>query len=120
MFNGFSRGYGTWFQGEVAANYSGPFNSNTSVQHVALKVKPVDAVTIGALFFEFNTLHKNDALSLDGRELDLYAEWVASEHLIITPLLGLYKPDKDASNGGNQVGGNGTNVYSQLTVAVPF
>ncbi|MGF7111546.1 hypothetical protein QF017_001031 [Pseudomonas laurylsulfatiphila] len=120
MFNGFNRGYGTWFQGEVASNYSGPFNSNTSVQHVALKVKPVDAVTIGALFFDFKTLHKSDALDLDGRELDLYAEWAVSEHLIVTPLLGLYKPNKDESNGGNQVGGNGTNVYSQLTVAVPF
>ena len=120
MFNGFSRGYGTWFQGEVASNYSGPFNSNTSVQHVALKVKPVDGVTVGALFFDYKTLHKSDALNLDGRELDLYAEWAVSEHLIVTPLLGLYKPNKDESNGANQVGGNGTNVYSQLTVAVPF
>ena len=36
------------------------------------------------------------------------------------PLLGLYKPNKSAENGGNQIGGNGTNVYSQLVVAVPF
>jgi hypothetical protein len=85
-----------------------------------LKVKPVDVVTVGALFFDYKTLHKSDALNLDGRELDLYAEWAVSEHLIVTPLLGLYKPNKDESNGGNQVGGNGTNVYSQLTVAVPF
>ena len=120
MFNGVSRGYGTWFQGEVAGNYAGPFNSNTAIQHVALKVKPVAPVTIGALFFDYTTLHKGDALNLDGRELDLYAEWAVSEHLIVTPLVGLYKPKKDESNGGNQVGGNGTNVYSQLTVAVPF
>lgn len=120
MFNGFSRGYGTWFQGEVAGNYAGPFNSNTAIQHVALKVKPAAPVTIGALFFDYTTLHKGDALNLGGRELDLYAEWAVSEHLIVTPLVGLYKPKKDESNGGNQVGGNGTNVYSQLTVAVPF
>ena len=43
-----------------------------------------------------------------------------NEHLIVTPLVGLYKPEKDADSGGNQVGGNGTNVYSQLVVAVPF
>ena len=42
MFSGFNRGYGTWVQGEVAGNYSGPFNTNTEVQHVALKVKPLD------------------------------------------------------------------------------
>ncbi|CAH0199712.1 hypothetical protein ABH908_002899 [Pseudomonas frederiksbergensis] len=120
MFNGVNRGYGTWFQGEVAGNYSGPFNSNTAIQHVALKVKPLEPVTVGVLFFDYKTLHKNNALDLDGRELDLYAEWAVNEHLIVTPLVGLYKPEKDESNGGNQVGGNGTNVYSQLTVAVPF
>ncbi|WGK88107.1 alginate export family protein [Pseudomonas migulae] len=120
MFNGVNRGYGTWFQGEVAGNYAGPFNSNTAIQHVGLKVKPVDPVTVGVLFFDYKTLHKTDALNLDGRELDLYAEWAVNEHLIVTPLVGLYKPNKDESNGGNQVGGNGTNVYSQLTVAVPF
>lgn len=120
MFNGVSRGYGTWFQGEVAGNYAGPLNSNTAIQHVALKVKPVAPVTVGVLFFDYKTLHKSDALNLDGRELDLYAEWAVSEHLIVTPLVGLYKPNKDESNGGNQVGGNGTNLYSQLTVAVPF
>lgn len=120
MFSGFNRGYGTWVQGEVAGNYSGPFNTNTEVQHVALKVKPLDSVTVGALFFDYKTLSKGGMLNLDGRELDLYAEWAVNEHLIVTPLLGLYKPNKDESNGGNQVGGNGTNVYSQVTVAVPF
>ncbi|MDR8386330.1 Alginate-exp domain-containing protein [Pseudomonas sp. E141] len=120
MFNGTSRGYGTWFQGEVTGNYSGPFNSNTAVQHLGLKLKPTEAVTIGALFFDYKTLHTRDALNLDGRELDLYVEWAVNEHLIVTPLVGLYKPEKDASNGGNQVSGNGTNVYSQLVVAVPF
>ncbi|MFC6301884.1 hypothetical protein GNF76_25240 [Pseudomonas sp. CCM 7893] len=120
MFSGFNRGYGTWVQGEVAGNYSGPYNSNTAVQHVALKLKPLDNVTVGALFFDYKTLSKNGMPDLDGRELDLYAEWVVNEHLIVTPLLGLYKPNKDQDNGGNQVGGNGTNVYSQLVVAVPF
>ena len=90
------------------------------MQHVALKVKPLENVTLGALFFDYNTVSTRGQLNLDGRELDLYAEWAVNEHLIITPLLGLYKPDKSADTGGNQVGGNGTNVYSQLVVAVPF
>lgn len=120
MFAGFSRGLGTWVQGEVAGNYSGPFNSNTAVQHVALKLKPLDNLTLGALFFDYKTLSKGDRLNLDGRELDLYAEWAVSEHLIVTPLVGLYKPSKDEQTSGNQVGANGTNLYSQLVVAVPF
>jgi hypothetical protein len=40
--------------------------------------------------------------------------------MIITPLVGLYQPDRALGTGGNQSDGNGTNVYSQLTVAVPF
>ncbi|SFC62681.1 Alginate export [Pseudomonas citronellolis] len=120
MFNGFSTGYGTWFQGEVASNYAGPFNSNTAIQHLGLKATPLENLSVGVLYFDFDTLHKRDALNLDARELDLYVEWAVNPHLIVTPLVGLYRPDKDESNGGNQVGGNGTNVYSQLIVAVPF
>ena len=51
---------------------------------------------------------------------DHVAEWVVSDHLIISPLLGLYQPSKSLDSGGLQGDGNGTNVYSQLTVAVPF
>ncbi|WP_042130674.1 hypothetical protein [Pseudomonas japonica] len=120
LFTGLSTGYGTWFQGEVAANYSGPFNSNTGIHHVGLKATPLENLTVGALYFDFNTLRTRDTLNLDARELDFYVEWAVNEHLIISPLVGLYQPKKDETNGGNQVGGNGTNVYSQLTVAVPF
>lgn len=120
LFTGLSASYGTWFQGEVAANYAGPFNSNTGIHHLGLVARPRDNLTLGALYFDFTTLHTRNALNLDARELDLYVEWAVSEHLIISPLVGLYQPHKDEHSGGNQVGGNGTNLYSQLTVAVPF
>lgn len=120
LFTGQSTGYGTWFQGEVAGNYAGPFNSNTGIHHVGLTAKPLENLTLGALYFDYNTVRKDNALDLDARELDLYVEWAVNEHLIVTPLIGLYKPDRDATTGGNQVSGNGTNVYSQVTVAVPF
>jgi len=120
LFTGLSMGYGTWFQGEVAGNYAGPFNTNTSIQHVGLKVTPLENLTLGALYFDYTTVRKSNALNLNGNELDVYAEWAVNPHLIITPLVGLYKPEQDSTTGGNQVGGNGTNLYSQLTVAVPF
>ncbi|WP_412459853.1 hypothetical protein ACK2SD_12460 [Pseudomonas sp. SC11] len=120
LFSGLSSGYGTWFQGEVAANYAGPFNGNTGIHHVGVKATPLENLTVGALYFDFNTVSTRQRLNLDARELDLYVEWAVNEHLIISPLVGLYQPRKDESNGGNQVGGNGTNVYSQLTVAMPF
>jgi len=120
LFTGLSMGYGTWFQGEVAGNYAGPFNTNTSIQHVGLKATPLENLTLGALYFDYDTVRKRDALNLNARELDVYVEWAVNPHLIITPLVGLYKPERDSATGGNQVGGDGTNLYSQLTVAVPF
>lgn len=120
LFTGLSTGYGTWFQGEVTANYAGPFNSNTGVHHLGLVAKPLENLTLGALYFDFDTLHTRNALNLGARELDLYVEWAVSPHLIVSPLVGLYQPKKDENTGGNQVGGNGTNLYSQVTLAMPF
>jgi hypothetical protein len=54
---------------------------------------------------------------MDGQELDLYAEWVVTPNLIVSPLVGFYKPD---SSAGSQLGGNDTNVYGQVIAIVPF
>ncbi|MCY1424659.1 hypothetical protein D9M71_404150 [compost metagenome] len=119
LFYGFSRGYGTWYQGEVAANYAGPFNSNTAVQHVGLKATPREDLTLGALFFDFDTLD-NDLGDLSGRELDLYVEWAVNDHLLISPLVGFYKPQKSVDDGGTQLGSDDLNTYLQLTMASFF
>jgi len=118
LFYGFNRGYGTWFQGEVAANYAGPFNSNTQVHHVGLKATPLENVTVGALYFDFDTLDTGLG-NLGGHELDLYAEWMVNDYLLISPVLGFYKPERSAAEGGTQLG-NGTNVYSQLMFVTFF
>ncbi|MDR2188282.1 MAG: alginate export family protein [Azonexus sp.] len=119
LFYGFSRGFGVWFQGEVAANYAGPLSSNDSVHHVGLKLAPREDLELGALFFRFHTLD-NDLGNLSGNELDLYAMWTASEHWQLGLLGGLYKPKKSADNGGTQLGGDGTNHYLQFTVMVTY
>ncbi|OWJ96453.1 hypothetical protein B6S59_06900 [Pseudomonas sp. A46] len=119
LFFGFSRGYGTWFQGEVAANYAGPFNTNTQVHHVAFKVSPLENLSVGALWFDFNTLDR-DLGNTDGRELDLYAEWAVNDNLIVMPVVGLYQPDRSAAEGGTQLGGDDSNLYSQLVFVTLF
>lgn len=120
LFTGYSTGYGTWLQGEVAANYAGPFNRDTAIKHVGLKLNPLEELTLGVLYYDFKTVGGRSQLNLDAHELDIYAEWAVSPHLIITPLVGLYRPDRAQGSGGNQSNGAGTNVYSQLAVAVPF
>ncbi|CAD5110270.1 alginate export family protein [Zestomonas carbonaria] len=119
LFYGFSRGYGTWFQGEVAANYSGPFNSNSKVHHIGLKATPRENLALGALYFDFDTLD-TDRGNLGGRELDFYVEWMVNDHLLISPLIGFYQPDRSAERSGLQLGGDSTNTYLQLLVGTFF
>lgn len=118
LFFGFNRGYGTWFQGEVAANYAGPFNSGTDVHHIGVKASPTEMLTLGALFFDFGDTAGHGAN--DGQEIDLYAEWVVTPNLILSPLVGFYTPDNSDANGGTQIGSDDTNVYAQMIAIVPF
>ncbi|MGB2064727.1 MAG: alginate export family protein [Marinomonas gallaica] len=114
LFYGFNRGYGTWFQGEVAANFAGPFNTGSDIQQIAIKANPTDTLTVGALLFDFGGTSGG---MMDAQELDIYAEWVVAPNLIISPLVGLYSPDNKNSV---QLGDNDTNVYGQIIAIVPF
>lgn len=119
LFSGFSRGYGTWFQGEVAANYAGPFQRNAAVQMLRVEARPLRTITVGALMYDFNTLdHRQGDLS--ARELDLYVDVSFDNGLTVSPLLGLYKPDNSAEQGGSQQGSDDLNLYSQLVFTYAF
>jgi len=119
LFFGMSRGLGTWFQGEVAANYAGPFNTNSRVQKLGLVLTPAEGLNLGALWFDFHTLDRSLG-NTDGRELDLYAEWTLNDHLTIVPLVGLFKPRHSSEDGGTQLGNTRTNVYSQIAFVTHF
>ena len=119
LFYGFTRGFGTWYQGEVAANYGGPFSSNANVHHLGLMLSPRDDLTIGLAAFDFSTRDTSEG-DMSGQELDLYAEWAMSDHVSLIPLVGLFSPDKSAEEGGTQLGGNGDNLYAQLLMFVSF
>jgi len=75
--------------------------------------------TLGALFYEFRTDDK-DAGNLDGVELDLFFSWTMNERITVSPLLGFYKPDEFAVDGGTQLGDDDTNLYVQIVVALGF
>ncbi|WP_100638478.1 hypothetical protein [Marinobacter salexigens] len=119
LFFGFNRGYGTWFQGEVAANYAGPFNSDTDVLHVGVKAYPSPTVAVGALFFDFSDTSRGTG-SLDSQEIDLYAEWAVNDHLFLSPLIGFFKPENRAADGGSQFSDNDLNTYAQIMAVITF
>lgn len=117
LFYGFSRGYGTWFQGEVAANYAGVSGNNidSDIQSINLTAHPTEMLTVGAVYFDINDT-RNGTGSNDATELNLWAEWVVNPNLIVSPLIGYYKPDAATSVQGN----TNKNLYSQVIAIVPF
>lgn len=115
LFFGFSRGYGTWFQGEVAANYAGPFGTDSDIHHLGVKANPTELLTVGAGYFNFADTVGGTGDN-DAQELNIWAEWVAHDHLIVSPLVGFYAPDSATSTQGN----TNTNTYAQLLAIIPF
>ena len=84
-----------------------------------LAAQPHERLTLGALAFRFTSLDKK-AGDMSGRELDVYAQWDASSHVSVIPMLGWYKPKKDINQGGVQLKNNGHNLYGQLLFMTQF
>ncbi|MDN3522926.1 hypothetical protein [Halomonas ramblicola] len=120
LFYGNTAGYGTWFQGEVAGSYAGPFNTNADVWHLALRAQPSEQLSLGALYFDFDSRDTTHRPDMGGRELNLYAEWMPTEWLYVSPLVGWYDPDRSAAEGGTQLGGDGTSLHAQFILGVFF
>jgi hypothetical protein len=118
LFYGFSRGYGTWFQGEVAANYGGTSGNGiaSDIQSVSIKASPTEMLSVGAVYFDISNNKNDTGGKNDAKELDLWAEWVVNDHLIVSPLVGFYSPKYSNSKQGN----TDTNMYSQIIAIVPF
>ncbi|OMH29047.1 hypothetical protein [Motiliproteus sp. MSK22-1] len=115
LFFGFNRGYGTWFQGEVAANYAGPFGTDSDIHYLGLTTHPSETLTLGASYFDFKDTNAGTGTN-DASEINVWAEWVAMDHLIISPLVGFYTPDASTSSQGN----DDTNTYFQILAIIPF
>ncbi|GHC23297.1 hypothetical protein GCM10010082_14410 [Kushneria pakistanensis] len=120
LFYGNGRALGTWFQGEVAANYAGPFASNARVHQVTLTLKPAEQLSLGLMAYRFDTINADRGPRLDGNEIDIYAHWDITDQWWLMPLLGRYKPDESVESGGSQLGDSGTNYYTQLMVGFNF
>lgn len=122
LFLGNVRAIGTWFQGEVASNYSGPFGTNTKIHQVAFLFSPVESLSLGVLLYNFETNSKKAGAfsNLNGSEVDIYANWQATKNLAVVPLLGIYKPDASTLDGGSQIGTDRRNIYSQVLFLTHF
>lgn len=116
LFFGFTRGFGTWFQGEVASNYAGPANSGNDVSRLEVSLSPRENLQIGAQFWKFTP--QDDAPDLAGSEVDVYALWTINDNWVFSPLVGVYTPDGNdvVSNQGNDE----RNIYAQAIMMYFF
>ncbi|ATH99040.1 hypothetical protein ACDW82_16780 [Alcaligenes faecalis] len=110
-----------WTHGEVAGNYvPGAFASNLAVHAISLRARPYDNLTVGAIFYNYRTVANRDVLNSDANAVDLYLDWAVTDHITITPLVGLYKPRQYEANGGSQNRNASTNIYTQLVLSASF
>lgn len=88
FYNAVTRGYGTWFMGEIVGNYI-IANSNVNVHMLNFSVNPRDDLKVSVLGYLYNydkksqydigaTQVTSDSLA---RELDLVAEWAITDNV---------------------------------------
>ncbi|MCU0833681.1 MAG: alginate export family protein [Chromatiaceae bacterium] len=96
FFYGWSRGLGTWIQGEVVGEYL-LFNSNQATHMLQLSARPSESVEVGVLGFRFSLEEKNyDGTPVSDRhfadELNLYLDWQINERLTLSAAYGIAFP----------------------------
>ena len=120
LFYGLSRGWGTWFQGEIVGEYL-LFNGNQVNHMIHLSAQPAESVVIGALYFHFDLAEKDyfgtpvsDKDFAD--EINFYADWTVNDNLLLGAVYGAAWP----GNAAEEVFGDDDvyhlfQVYAALT-----
>lgn len=101
MFYGATRGYGTWYQGEIIGQYM-IFNSNVNVNMLNLSVKPTDDIKLSLIAYRFDwdkqAQFTNVTEAHAANELDFVAEYTVSDNVSLAGTLAAAQ----AGTGGKQ------------------
>lgn len=113
--------YGTWYQGEISGNY--PLaNVNLNSSQFRIKAQPSESVTLNLLYYDFKLDHPESlgaGVTSDdwGDEINFTVDWVATERILVTGVLGNLSPGKAAEQW---VGGDKDWLYSMLYVSYTY
>ena len=113
--------WGTWYQGEIVGEYV-LGNSNLLSYLFAFSVKPVKALDMHLFYYHFNidqpqSLADNVTAGNFADEIDLIADWQASERLSVSAVLAVAIPGKAARQF---TGGSQTWLHSMLYASWAF
>lgn len=114
------RGWGTWFQGEIAGQYFFPImNTNVNVHQLQASVQPTEKVTLTALYYIFNFDRKPVGITSDhvGNEVNFVVDWQATQNLSVSGVVGQF----NAATGGKQLfGGNKNTTVAEVFAIAHF
>ena len=89
FYNAITRGFGTWFIGEIVGNYV-ISNSNVNIHQLVLSVNPRDDLKLSVLAYTYNydAKQQNGATTVTSddlaREIDFTAEWAINDHVALS------------------------------------
>ncbi|MCX7098266.1 MAG: alginate export family protein [Methylococcales bacterium] len=121
LFYGYSRGWGSWYQGEIVGAYY-LFNSNMKTQMIRLFASPTEKLGIGAIYYHFDLdVNNYYGIPVNNRrfadEVNLYADLSVNEHLSLSAVYAFAAPD----DGGKQAfGSNQTEQLFEMILYVNF
>src|SRR5215813_3009749 len=94
---GGSRGFGSWFLGEIFGQYISA-NTNLNLAMAHLKISPLDTLYFGILYYNFRfdqaAQFNSPAITSKNaaQEVNFYSVWSPAEWLTVTGVLGLMIP----------------------------
>ncbi|CCG41322.1 alginate export family protein [Magnetospirillum molischianum] len=129
FYNSASRGYGTWFMGEIVGNYV-ISNSNVNVNMLNFSVNPRDDLKLSVLGYLYNYDKKSqygDTMTSNSlaREIDFVAEWTITDNVSLAGAVaaaqsgGGYRQYQKTTNG-NLGNDDDTWLLGEASVVVKF
>lgn len=129
FYNAITRGFGTWFIGEIVGNYI-ISNSNVNINQITFSVNPRDDLKLSVLAFDYkydqklqNTGVGSDSLA---REIDFAAEWAATDNIALSAAFGMaeagqgYKQFLNSNSPAGVYPGNKTWLLGETSLVVKF
>ena len=99
LYPGFTRGWGTWFQGEVFTNYI--WHSDLRVHLLQARFAPADDLAVTANFYDIDfDIAPSDARGNRNGALEFNAmvDWTINANMGLTPIFGISFPDDGLSS----------------------
>ncbi|RAU20405.1 hypothetical protein CU669_18660 [Paramagnetospirillum kuznetsovii] len=131
FYNAITRGFGTWFIGEIVGNYV-ISNSNVNIHQLVFSVNPRDDLKLSVLGYTYNYDAKGQNVGVTSdnlaREIDFTAEWTINEHVSLSGAFAAAKSgtgyrqylNLNADAGNNWNGADSTWLLAETSLVVKF